>query len=49
MDREDHRTPGGMLRAFEHEHDAGAFLEKRSGLCFLSKPVSGMNLGGVKP
>jgi hypothetical protein len=44
-----HRTPEDMLRAFGHEHDAGAFLEKRSGLWFLSKAVSGMNLGGVNP
>jgi hypothetical protein len=39
-------TPRGMLRAFEHEHDPGAFVEKSSGLWFLGKPVSGMNLGG---
>jgi hypothetical protein len=50
MAREDHRTPDDMLlRAFEHEHDASAFLEKSSGLPFLSKPVSGMNLGGINP
>ena len=50
MGREDHhRTPEDMLVAFEHEHDASAFLEKRSGLPFLSKPVSGMNLGGINP
>jgi hypothetical protein len=40
-----HNTPEDMLRAFEHEHYAGAFIEKGSGLPFLSKPVSGMNLG----
>ncbi len=46
---ETHReTPAGMLRAFEHEHDPGAFLEKRSGLSFLSKPVSGLDLGGAR-
>jgi hypothetical protein len=44
-----HQTPEDMLVAFGHEHDAGAFVEKRSGLPFLSKPVSGMNLGGVNP
>jgi hypothetical protein len=44
-----HRTPKDILIAFEHEHDAGAFIEKRSGLPFLSKPVSGMNLGGINP
>jgi hypothetical protein len=42
-----HETPQEMLHAFEHEHDASAFLEKRSGLPFLSKRVSGMNLGGI--
>jgi hypothetical protein len=41
-----HETPQDMLCAFEHEHHPGAFIEKRSGLPFLSKPVSGMNLGG---
>jgi hypothetical protein len=49
MGREDHRTPEDMLCAFEHEHSASAFVEKRSGLPFLSKPVSGMNLGGINP
>ena len=45
---EGHReTPKAVLRAFSHEHDPGAFLEKESGLPFLSKPVSGMNLGGA--
>ncbi len=37
--------PGDVVRIFEHEHDPSAFVEKRSGLPFLSKPVSGMNLG----
>jgi hypothetical protein len=41
-----HEIPQDALRAFEHEHHAGAFVEKRSGLPFLSRPVSGMNLGG---
>ena len=41
-----HETPEDMLRAFEHEHHVGVFVEKRSGLPFLSKPVSGMDLGG---
>ncbi|MDP8951830.1 MAG: hypothetical protein M3N18_06285 [Actinomycetota bacterium] len=46
---ETHReTPADMARAFEHEHDPGAFLEKRSGLSFLSKAVSGMDLGGAR-
>jgi hypothetical protein len=43
------KTPEHMLGAFEHEHDPGAFVEKRSGLWFLSRPLSGMNLGGVNP
>ena len=44
---ETHReTPAGMLRAFEHGHDPGAFLERSSGLPFLSKAVSGMDFGG---
>jgi hypothetical protein len=38
-----------MPVAFEYEHDPGAFLEKRSDLWFLGKPVSGMNLGGDGP
>ena len=43
---ETHReTPADMARAFEHEHDPGAFVEKGSGLPFLSREVSGMNLG----
>ncbi len=44
---ETHReTPADMLRAFEHGHDPGAFVEKHSGLPFLSREVSGINLGG---
>ena len=42
-----HKTPESMLRAFEHEHDAGAFVETTSGLPFLSREVSGMNPGGA--
>ena len=40
-----HETPEGILRLFDHEHDPGVFLEKGSGLPFLSKAVSGINLG----
>jgi hypothetical protein len=42
-----HKMPEGTQRAFEHEHDPGAFVEETSGLPFLSREVSGMNLGGV--
>ena len=34
-----------ILRLFDHEHDPGAFVEKTSGLPFLSKAVSGIDLG----
>ena len=40
-----HETPEDILRIFAHEHDPGAFLEKASGLPFLSKAVSGIDLG----
>jgi hypothetical protein len=40
-----HKTPEDMLPIFEHEHDANAIVEKRSGLPFLSKEVSGLGLG----
>lgn len=39
-----HRTPESMLRAFQHEHNPSGFIEKTSGLPFLSREVSGMNL-----
>ena len=42
-----HKTPVSMLRSFEHEHGPGAFVEKTSGLLFMSCEVSGMNPGGV--
>jgi hypothetical protein len=45
-ERGHHQTPEDMLRAFQHEHDASAFVEKRSGLPFLSREVSGINFGG---
>jgi Ribonuclease G/E len=35
-----------VVKLAEHEHDPGAFVEKSSGLPFLSREVSGMNLGG---
>jgi hypothetical protein len=40
-------TPEDVLRLFDHEHDPSAFVEKSSGLPFLSKAVSGFNLGGA--
>ena len=40
-----HETPANILRVFGHEHDPGAFLEKSSGLPFLSKAVSGIDVG----
>ena len=40
-----HETPEGILRVFAHGHDPGAFLEKGSGLPFLSREVSGINIG----
>jgi len=39
-------TPEDVLRLFGHKHDPGAFVEKSSGLPFLSGEVSGINLGG---
>jgi len=35
-----------VVKLAEHEHDPGAFVEKSSGLPFLSREVSGINLGG---
>jgi len=40
-------TPEDIRRLFGHEHDPGAFVEKSSGLPFLSKAVSGFNSGGA--
>jgi hypothetical protein len=41
-----HKTPEDIGRLFDHEHDASAFIEKSSGLPFLSREVSGINFGG---
>ena len=38
-------TPEDIRRLFDHEHDPGTFVEKSSGLPFLSKAVSGFNIG----
>ena len=40
-----HGTPESILRLFAHGHDPGAFLERGSGLPFLSKAVSGIDIG----
>ena len=40
-------TPEDIRRLFDHEHDPGAFVEKGSGLPFLSKAASGFNIGGA--
>ena len=40
-----HETPVSILRIFDHGHDPGAFLEKGSGLPFLSREVSGIDIG----
>ena len=40
-----HETPESILRIFAHKHDPGAFLEKASGLPFLSREVSGIDVG----
>ena len=40
-----HETPASILRVFDHEHGPGAFLEKTSGLPFLSRAVSGIDIG----
>jgi len=45
---ENHDPPvdPAVVKLAEHEHDPGAFVEKSSGLPFLSREVSGINLGG---
>ena len=39
-------TPEDIVRLFDHEHDVSTFVEKVSGLSFLSREVSGINIGG---
>jgi hypothetical protein len=39
-------TPEDIAVLFDHEHDPSAFVEKSSGKPWLSREVSGMNLGG---
>ena len=38
-------TPPDIAALFDHEHAPSGFLEKTSGLPWLSREVSGMNLG----
>jgi hypothetical protein len=40
-----HETPEGVLRIFAHEHVPSSLVEKGSGLPFLSKAVSGIDIG----
>jgi hypothetical protein len=43
-----HETPEDILRIFAHEHEPGALVEKGSGLPFLSREVSGIDIGAVQ-
>ena len=43
-----HETPEDILRVFAHGHDPGALLEKGSGLPFLSREVSGIDIGAIQ-
>ncbi len=43
-----HETPANVLRIFDHGHDPGALLEKGSGLPFLSREVSGIDIGAIQ-
>ena len=40
-------TPEDILRLFDHEHDCSAFVQKSSGLPFLSKAAGGFDLREV--
>ena len=40
-------TPEDVLRLFDHEHDPSAFVDKSSGLPFLSKAAGGFDLREV--
>ena len=44
-DKEHHETPEAILHLFAYEHDPGALVEKTSGLPFLSRAVSGIDIG----
>ncbi len=43
-----HETPEDILRIFAHKHDPGALVEKGSGLPFLSRAVSGIDIGAIQ-
>ncbi len=43
-----HETPESILRVFAHEHEPSALVEKGSGLPFLSKAVSGIDIGASR-
>jgi hypothetical protein len=43
-----HETPEDILRIFAHEHEPGALVEKGSGLPFLSRAVSGIDIGAIQ-
>jgi len=40
-----HEIPADIAALFDHEHDPSSLLEKTSGLSWLSREVSGINLG----
>ena len=44
-DASHHETLESILRLFAHGQDPGAFLEKASGLPFLGREVSGIDMG----
>ena len=43
-----HETPESILRLFAHGHDPTALLEKGSGLPFLSREVSSIDIGAIQ-
>jgi hypothetical protein len=43
-----HETPEDILRIFAHEHEPGSLVEKGSGLPFLSREVSGIDIGAIQ-
>jgi hypothetical protein len=40
-------TPEDIKQLFEHEHGLETFVEKTSGLPFMDRRVTGLDLGGV--
>ena len=40
-------TPEDIEQLFEHEHGLETFVEKTSGLPFMDRVVTGLDLGGV--